>query len=105
MKITTTTNLAKRVYNLIAHEARVPRVVLATCKVGRPKYISVISMYIPRWCPSDVTIGTSQPILCFQATFRQLKKKRQKPGLNGCLRGQDMLLAINYRIRTTFNRK
>jgi len=26
------------VYNLVAREARVPRVVLASCKVGRPTY-------------------------------------------------------------------
>ena len=38
MKITTTINLAKRVYNFVAHEASVPHVILATCKVGRLKY-------------------------------------------------------------------
>ena len=28
----------REVYNLVAREARVPRAVLATCKVGRPIY-------------------------------------------------------------------
>ena len=83
MKITTIIILAKRVYNLVA------RVVLETCKVGRPIYIS---MYI-------AMVSALTSLLLRHSAFRVLDC------FSACLRVQEILLAINFQIRSTFNRK
>ena len=63
-----------------------------------------VYFYVYRDVRPDVTIVTSQRILCFLTTSK--KPPQTWPScFSGCLRGQEILLAINFQIRSTFNRK
>ena len=70
MKITTLIILAKRVYNLVA------RVVLETCKVGRPIYIS---MYIAM-VSALTSLLLRQSAFCVLDNILTIKKNSHKPG-------------------------